>query len=90
MNPNADLQTQLQTAQDLIEGLVNQRSAAQNESLQLNAQLKALQRQIAEKDKRIQELESRLAVIEGEKKDAVAEAQIIPPHANGAAAGATA
>lgn len=38
----------LQTANDLLEGAVNQRNAAQNECMQLAAALKAARREITE------------------------------------------
>lgn len=44
----------LQEANDMLEGAVNQRNAAQNEAIQLAAGLKA-------RDRRIAELEAKLA-----------------------------
>lgn len=50
-----------QAAQDMLTLLQNQRNAAQNECVQLAAQIQALRREMEAKDKRIQELEAKSA-----------------------------
>lgn len=45
---NEDLQKQIQQLQDILQGSINQRNAAQNECLQLAAQVAALSRENAE------------------------------------------
>lgn len=44
-----------QQQNDIIEGLVNQRNAAQNECVQLNAQLKKALRQVAELEAKVED-----------------------------------
>ncbi len=65
-----DFKAQLQSAQDMIDGLINQRNNAFNENVQLHAQIKAAQR-------RIQELEASGAA------PAAKDGDIIVPKANG-------
>lgn len=48
-----EFQTQLQAAQDMLNGVVNQRNAASNECAQLHAQVLALQRKVAELEARV-------------------------------------
>ena len=48
----------LQSAQDMITAIVNQRNAALNECVQLAAQVQAAQRKIAELEAKIKELDS--------------------------------
>ena len=43
-----NLEQQLRQTQDMLEGAINQRNAAQNECVALNAQLKAAQRRVGE------------------------------------------
>lgn len=43
-----NLEEQLRQTQDMLEGAINQRNAAQNECVTLNAQLKAALRRVAE------------------------------------------
>ena len=49
---------ELQSAQDMITAIVNQRNASQNECVQLAAQIQAAQRKIAELEAKIKELDS--------------------------------
>lgn len=50
-----DVNAELQRAQDMIEGIRNQREAAQNECVQLAAQLKAALRKVQELENKLQE-----------------------------------
>lgn len=50
-----EMKEQIQTAQDLLEGMQNQRNAQANECVQLAAQIKALQRRNAELEARLAE-----------------------------------
>lgn len=55
-----DLHAQLLRANDMLQGALNQRTAALNECLQLAAALNEAQRGNADKDKRIAELEAQV------------------------------
>lgn len=70
-----EMKEQLQVAQDMVDSAVFQRNAAQNESLQLAAQVKAAQRKITE-------LETKLA----EKSPVSGEVIPAAPKTNGAEA----
>jgi len=88
-----EMQAQIKTIQqehnDIVETLVGQRDQANNGIVKLEAMFKALRRAGEEKDKKIAELEGKLAAAEKmaplppkPAKDAE-DAQIIPPVANG-------
>lgn len=66
------MKEQIQSANDMIETLVQQRDSASNQVVQLAAQNKALQRKVAE--------------MEAAAKAADEPAEITPPKANGHAA----
>lgn len=59
----AEMQAHLAVAQDLLDGLKNQRDMHANESVQLAAQVKANQRALAEKDQRIAALEAEIKTL---------------------------
>ena len=52
---------QMQQMRDMLDGAINQRNAAQNESIQLRATALAAQRELAVARERIAELEAQLA-----------------------------
>lgn len=51
-----DLQKQMRSLQDMLQGAINQRTASQNECLQLAAQVAALSRELEAANKKIEEL----------------------------------
>ncbi len=68
MSDAKELSAQLQQTQDMLEGAINQRNAAQNESVSLHGQIKAQARVY---EARIADLEAKLATsAEGKAEDA--------------------
>ena len=63
-----DHEKQLQQMQDMLQGAINQRNAAQNECLQLSANLRIATREIETQSAEIQALTKKLAEVTGDGK----------------------
>lgn len=73
-----EFKAQLQTAQDMLTAVSNQRNGAQNECVQMAAQIMALQRQVKELEGKLERREGIPAVLDGGNPNAV-----LAPKANG-------
>ncbi len=71
----AEMKEQIQTAQDMMAGLENQRNSHANELVQLAAQLRAAHRKISELEKKVQTFSApELPMSNGHNAEAAAHA----------------